>query len=77
MQLMYRAGLCGSEVINLGPRDIEWREGILRVGKEKGAKDRRLYLDEHPLDLLRALGDKRPGSRNFFCLTVVLGLPYV
>ncbi len=67
MQLMYRAGLRESEVINLGPRDIEWKEGILRVWKGKGAKDRTLYLDEHTLDLLRAWGDKRPGSRYFFC----------
>ncbi|MGE5445372.1 MAG: tyrosine-type recombinase/integrase [Ignavibacteriales bacterium] len=67
MQLMYRAGLRESEVINLGPRDIEWKEGILRVWKGKGAKDRTLYLDEHTLDLLRAWSDKKPGSRCFFC----------
>ena len=53
MQLMYRAGLRESEVINLGTNDVEWKEDILRVWKGKGAKDRTLYLDEHSLDLLR------------------------
>jgi integrase/recombinase XerD len=67
MQVMYRAGLRESEVINLSPKDIEWKEGILRVWKGKGARDRTLYLDEHTLDLLRAWSNKRPGSRYFFC----------
>lgn len=67
MQLMYRAGLRVSEVINLGPRDIEWKQGILRVGKEKGTKDRTLYLDEHTLDLLRVWNERRTKGRYFFC----------
>jgi len=67
MQLMYRAGLRESEVINLGTNDIEWKEGILRVWKGKGAKDRALYLDEHTLDLLRPWDERRPRSRYFFC----------
>jgi len=67
MQLMYRAGLRESEVINLGTNDIEWKEGILRVWKGKGAKDRTLYLDEHTLDLLGMWDERRPRSRYFFC----------
>lgn len=67
MQLMYRAGLRVSEVINLGPRDIEWKQGILRVGKEKGTKDRTLYLDEHTLDLLRVWNERGTKGRYFFC----------
>src|SRR5919198_1776454 len=67
MQLMYRAGLRSSEVINLSPRDIEWKEGVLRVWKGKGAKDRTLYLDEHTLDLLRVWDGRRPKGRYFFC----------
>jgi site-specific recombinase XerD len=67
MQLMYRAGLRESEVINLVSRDIEWKEGILRVWKGKGAKDRTLYLDEHTLDLLQIWDERRPKGRYFFC----------
>ena len=73
MQLMYRAGLRESEVINLGPRDIEWKEGVLRVWKKKGAKDRKsyirertLYLDERTLDLLRLWDKRRPKCGYFF-----------
>ncbi len=67
MQLMYRAGLRESEVINLGANDIEWKEGILRVWKGKGLKGRTPYLDEHVLDLLRMWDEKRPRGRYFFC----------
>jgi len=67
MQLMYRAGLRESEVINLGTKDVEWGEAILRVWQGKGAKDRTLYLDEHTLDLLRMWDERRPRGRYFFC----------
>lgn len=73
MQLMYRAGLRESEVINLAPKAIEWKEGILRVWKGKEAKDRKLYLrertlylDEHTLNLLRLLDERRPKCGYFF-----------
>jgi len=66
MQLMYRAGLRESEIINLSPKDIEWNEGIVRVCKGKVAKDRVLYLDEHTLDLLCLWNERRPGGRYFF-----------
>ena len=67
MQLMYRAGLRESEIIKHSSKDIEWNEGIVRVWKGKGAKDRVLYLDKHTLDLLRLWNERRPGGRYFFC----------
>jgi integrase/recombinase XerD len=38
LQLMYRAGLRASELINLSPKDLEWEEGVLRVLEWKGCK---------------------------------------
>lgn len=66
MQLMLRAGLREAEVINLSSKDIEWKEGIVRVWKGKGSRDRTLYLEEHTLDLLRMWGQMRPKGRYFF-----------
>lgn len=68
LQLMYRAGLRVGEIVALAPKDIDYQEGILRVFRGKGAKDRTLYLHEHTVDLLRLWEARRPqGSRYLFC----------
>lgn len=70
LQLMYRAGLRVGEIVALAPKDIDYQEGILRVFRGKGAKDRTLYLDEHTLDLLRLWEERRPGGSRYLLCTL-------
>lgn len=66
MLVMYRAGLRVSEVLNLQPRDVDWKAGDVRVNEGKGKKDRVVPLEPWVLDALRAWQEKRPVSRWFF-----------
>lgn len=54
MELMVRAGLRVSEVCGLHLRDIDWREGEIRLRAEitKGSKEAVVYIDESTLELL-------------------------
>lgn len=63
---MYRAGLRVSEVVNLRPGDIRWRDGILEIQRGKGRKDRNVPVDQETLGWLQAWDAKRPKSRHFF-----------
>ncbi len=60
MRLMYRARLRESEVTNLDPSAIEWKEGILRVWKKKGEKDRKLYLHVYDSALANKMRLRKP-----------------
>lgn len=54
MELMVECGLRVSEVCGLHLRDVDWREGEIRVRAEvaKGGKEAVVYLDEQALQLL-------------------------
>ena len=70
LELMYRAGLRVSEVINLKPGDIRWGVGILEVRSGKGGKDRNVPVDSETLGWLRAWQGQRPGRRQRFFTTL-------
>ena len=70
LEVMYRAGLRVSEVINLRPGDIRWGSGILEVRGGKGGKDRNVPVDSETLGWLRAWQGKRPGRRQRFFTTL-------
>ena len=68
IEAMYGAGLRVSEVVNLRPGDIRWRDGILEVHQGKGARDRNVPVNAETLGWLQAWKERRPGrSRYFFC----------
>ncbi len=70
LEVMYRAGLRVSEVINLKPGDIRWNSGILEVRSGKGGKDRNVPVDSETLGWLRAWQGQRPGRRQRFFTTL-------
>ena len=49
LEVMYRAGLRVSEVINLKPGDIRWGSGILEIRGGKGGKDRNVPVNSETL----------------------------
>ncbi len=68
IEAMYGAGLRVSEVVNLRPGDIRWRDGILEVHEGKGARDRNIPVKDETLAWLQAWKEKRPTrGRRFFC----------
>ncbi len=70
LEVMYRAGLRVSEVINLKPGDIRWGSGIMEVRSGKGGKDRNVPVDSETLGWLRAWQGQRPGRRQRFFTTL-------
>lgn len=65
---LYRAGLRASELVNLAPKDVDLDNGVIHVWRGKGAKDRKVYIDEETENVLRMWISERPkGSRYFFC----------
>lgn len=67
IRLMLNIGLRCSEVLNLGPYDINLTTGRLVVKQGKGNKDRVLWLGEDDLELLRRWQERRPESTYVFC----------
>jgi len=56
--ITYCSGLCGelgvrvSEVINVTPKDIEYKNGVVNIRKAKGGRQRRVPLDQDTLKML-------------------------
>lgn len=67
LEVMYRAGLRVSEVVNLRPRDIRWGAGRIEVRNSKGGKGRNVPLRASTLELLEQWKAARPESDRFFC----------
>jgi len=63
--LMYRSGLRVGEVCALAPKDIELHEGVLRIWRGKGRKDRTVYLDEETCELVRRWLPLRPKTSRY------------
>ena len=67
LSLMVNTGLRVSEVSNLQAKDINLKEGKLRVIEGKGSKDRDLIIgNKQALELLREYNRIRPKSSYFF-----------
>jgi integrase/recombinase XerD len=49
---MWRTGVRVSEVINVTPKDIEFKNGVVNIRKAKGGRQRRVPLDEETLKML-------------------------
>jgi site-specific recombinase XerD len=60
LALGYGCGLRASEVVRLKAGDIDSAQGIIRVVRSKGSKDRHVMLPEEVLDLLRQWWKERP-----------------
>ena len=52
LRFMWRTGVRVSEVINVTPNDIEFKNGVVNIRKAKGGKQRRVPLDEDTLKML-------------------------
>ena len=68
LELMYRAGLRVSEVVNLRPSDVRWQSRLVEVRNGKGNKDRAVPVDEATVGWLQAWSARRPPrGHRFFC----------
>jgi integrase/recombinase XerD len=52
LRFMWRTGVRVSEVINVTPSDIEFKNGVVNIRKAKGGRQRRVPLDEDTLKML-------------------------
>lgn len=66
LEVMYRAGLRVSEVVNLRPRDIRWSVNRIEVRGSKGGKGRNIALRPSTMELLEQWKTDRPGGDWFF-----------
>ena len=52
LRFMWRTGVRVSEVINVTPKDIEFKNSVVNIRKAKGGKQRRVPLDTETLKML-------------------------
>jgi integrase/recombinase XerD len=52
LRFMWRTGVRVSEAINVTPKDIEFKNGVVNIRKAKGGRQRRVPLDEETLKML-------------------------
>ncbi|MGB9371712.1 MAG: tyrosine-type recombinase/integrase [Halobacteriota archaeon] len=52
LRFMWRTGVRVSEVINVTPKDIEHKNGVVNIRKAKGGRRRRVPLDQDTLKML-------------------------
>ena len=52
LRVMWRTGVRVSEVINVTPKDIEYKNGVVNIRKAKGGRQRRVPLDQDTLKML-------------------------
>jgi len=52
LRFMWRTGARVSEVINVTPKDIEHKNGVVNIRKAKGGRQRRVPLDQDTLKML-------------------------
>jgi integrase/recombinase XerD len=52
LRFMWRTGVRVSEVINVTPKDIEFKNGVVNIRKAKGGRQRRVPLDADTLKML-------------------------
>jgi site-specific recombinase XerD len=71
LDFMWRSGVRVSEVINVTPDDIEYKNKVVNIQKAKGGRQRRVLLDEDTLKMLSdyVLALNIPEDRPIFNLT--------
>jgi site-specific recombinase XerD len=52
LRFMWRTGVRVSEVINVTPNDIEYKNSVVNIRKAKGGRQRRVLLDQEGLKML-------------------------
>jgi len=52
LRFMWRTGVRVSEVINVTPKDLEYKNGVVNIRKAKGGRQRRVPLDPDTLQML-------------------------
>ena len=52
LRFMWRTGMRVSEAINVTPKDIEFKNGVVNIRKAKGGRQRRVPLDEESIKML-------------------------
>jgi len=52
LRFMWPTGVRVSEAINVTPKDIEYKNGVVNIRKAKGGKQRRVPLDQDTLKML-------------------------
>jgi len=52
LRFMWRTGVRVSEVINIVPNDIEYKNSVVNIRKAKGGRQRRVLLDQETLEML-------------------------
>jgi len=72
-RFMWRTGVRVSEVINVTPKDIEFKNGVVNIRKAKGGRQRRVPLDEETLKMLSdyILALNTPEDQPIFPITRV------
>jgi integrase/recombinase XerD len=66
LMLLYSSGLRVSELVRLGPDDIDVDRGLLRVCQGKGRKDRYTLLARRAVEALQLYRDAYPTGRWLF-----------
>jgi integrase/recombinase XerD len=70
LRFMWRTGVRVSEVINVTPKDIEFKNRVVNIRKAKGGRQRRVPLDEDTLKMLSeyVLASNIPDDRSVFSI---------
>lgn len=70
LELMYRAGLRVSEVVNLKPGHIDWEQDQVQVKNGKGGRDRVVPVDQDTIEWLSRWEAARPKQGGRFFTTL-------
>lgn len=70
INLMLKAGLRVSEVINLLDSDLDWEAGKILVNESGAASGRTLWLEKADLDLLKKWLDVKPAGKAYLFTTL-------
>jgi integrase len=52
LRFVWRTGVRVSEVINVVPNDVEYKNSVVNIRKAKGGRQRRVLLDQETLKML-------------------------
>jgi integrase len=67
LRFMWRTGVRVSEVINVTPKDVEFKNRVVHIRKATGGRQRRVPLDEERLKMLSDyVSAKNIGGSTYF-----------
>jgi integrase/recombinase XerD len=67
LRFMWRTGVRVSEVINVTPKDVEFKNRVVHIRKAKGGRQHRVPLDEESLKMLSDyVSAKNIGDQHIF-----------